>query len=103
MSYLPRILGEISSVNSTVLTSGGGTLLGASGSWTGGWVDVTQYGLASVRLEAGVEDFKGFSDINQFTMLKINEKSDIWAEGQRVTGSGTAKVRVDWNYILEKN
>ena len=53
--------------------------------------------------EWGVEDFSGAQPIPLTTYLKVAEKSDVWFEAQRITGSGTARVSVDFNFFLINN
>jgi len=55
------------------------------------------------HFEWGVEDYSGANEFVLKTFLKFNEKNDIFFDAQKVTGSGTAQVSVDYEYILTAN
>jgi hypothetical protein len=45
-----------------------------------------------------IEDFSGAQVFNLNTHFKINPKSDIWFEAEKITGGGSARVSIDFNY-----
>jgi hypothetical protein len=53
--------------------------------------------------EWGVSDFSGANKFKMDTFLKFDEKSDIYALAKRITGSGSAIVSVDFEFILYQN
>ena len=53
--------------------------------------------------EWGVSDFSGATKFKFDTFLKFEEKSDIYALAKRVTGSGSAIVALDFEFILYQN
>ena len=53
--------------------------------------------------EWGVSDFSGAQVFKQDTHLKFDEKTDVWFEAQRITGSGSARVSVDFGFYLKNN
>jgi hypothetical protein len=55
------------------------------------------------HFEWGIEDYSGSRDFDLDTYLKFNEKNHIFFEAQRVTGSGTAQVSVDFEMYLIDN
>jgi hypothetical protein len=58
----------------------------------------------SVRhLEWQVLDFTGVENIKFDTYLKFDEKNDIYFEAQKETGSGTAGVTIEFEYVLVDN
>jgi hypothetical protein len=54
-------------------------------------------------VEWEVEDFSGAQAFKPNTYLKFDEYADIYCEAQRITGSGTARVSIDFDYILIDN
>lgn len=50
-----------------------------------------------------ISDFSGAQVFPLHTFLKFTEKSDVYFEAQRITGSGSAKVSVDFSYYLVDN
>jgi hypothetical protein len=55
------------------------------------------------KVEWEIEDFSGARDFNLDTYLKFDEKNHIYFEAQRITGSGTAQVSVDFEMYLITN
>jgi hypothetical protein len=55
------------------------------------------------HFEWGVEDYSGADIFTLATYLKVEEKNDIFADSQRITGSGQARVSFDFEYILVSN
>jgi hypothetical protein len=55
------------------------------------------------KLEWEIEDFSGARDFELDTYLKFDEKNHIFFEAQRITGSGTAQVSVDFEMYLVDN
>ena len=53
--------------------------------------------------ETAIEDFSGFQPTPLETYLKFTEKETVGFDALRVTGSGTARVSVDFDYILVDN
>ena len=45
-----------------------------------------------------LEDFSGAEPFKLDTHFKIEPKSDVWFEAEKVTGGGNARVSVDFNY-----
>jgi hypothetical protein len=55
------------------------------------------------KVEWEIEDFSGARDFKLDTYLKFDEKNHIYFEAQRITGSGTAQVSVDFEMYLITN
>ena len=53
--------------------------------------------------ETIVEDFSGFQPDKLETFLKVNEKETIGFDALRITGSGSARISVRFDYILVDN
>ena len=53
--------------------------------------------------EWGVSDYSGSETFHQETYLKFDEKTDVWFEAIRITGSGSARVSVDFGFFLKNN
>lgn len=54
-------------------------------------------------VEWEIEDFSGAQTFQPRTYLKFEEYADIYCEAQRITGSGSARVSIDFDYILIDN
>ena len=52
----------------------------------------------SKRLDWSLADFSGANIFKLDTHLKIPAGSEVWFEGQRIKGSGSARINVDFNY-----
>lgn len=65
--------------------------------------DVTGPTFGAKHYEWGLEDFSGSRDFDLDTYLKFDEKNHIYMEAQRITGSGTAQVSVDFEMYLVDN
>jgi hypothetical protein len=65
--------------------------------------DVVSAPFSSLIEEWGLEDYTGAENFPLKTFLKVEEKSDVWIEAIRITGSGSARVSVDFSYILQDN
>ena len=50
--------------------------------------------------ELSLEDFSGFSDVNLRTFLKFDAETTIGFDAKRITGSGSARVSVDYDFTL---
>lgn len=50
-----------------------------------------------------LEDYSGADNFPKKTFLKFDEKTDIFFEGERQTGSGDARISVDFDFILTDN
>ena len=53
--------------------------------------------------EFSIEDFSGFIYEKLETYLKFNEKETIGFDAKRITGSGSARISVDYDFILVDN
>jgi hypothetical protein len=55
------------------------------------------------KYESAVEDFSGYQPDKLETYLKFTEKETIGFDAKRVTGGGSARVSVEYDYILIDN
>jgi len=55
------------------------------------------------HFEWGVEDYSGADTFPFVTNLKFDEKNDVIADAKRITGGGSARVSLDFEFILETN
>jgi hypothetical protein len=51
-------------------------------------------------IDWSIEDYSGASPFSRPTFLKFDQKTDVWFEAIRQTGSGNARVSVDFSFIL---
>ena len=65
--------------------------------------DITAPFTSTKHFEWGVEDYSGAAEFNFDTFLKFEEKNDIYFDAKRITGSGTAQVSVDFEFIETNN
>lgn len=66
-------------------------------------VDILAAPFGPKHFEWGVEDYSGADVFELSTYLQVNEKNDIFADSQRITGGGNARVSLDFEYILVNN
>lgn len=65
--------------------------------------DITAPFTSVKKYEWGIEDYSGSRDFDLDTYLKFDEKNHIFFEAQRITGSGSAQVSVDFEMYLVAN
>ena len=71
-------------------------------------MDVKDASVVSAPFEAAhedwnISDFSGAQVFPMHTFLKFPEKADVWFEAERITGSGSARVSIDFSYYLVDN